>query len=73
VVINRHRQGLLGQFLADDILVKLLFDFSRGRDALLGGQRPALDVAPENLIGSGNTFITDKNTCCEFLPQKEQI
>jgi hypothetical protein len=62
VIVNRHRQLLLGGFLTDHVLIEELLYFQRLRD-LVGGPGRGLDlVVLEDGIADSNALVADVRT-----------
>ena len=66
MIIDGHGQLLLGDFLADNVLIQKLFDLLRFWELL--SNRGGNDIVSDDLIAHVDTLIADVNcrTCNEF-------
>ena len=62
VVVHRHRQSTLGRLLADDVVVKIGFDFDGGGQiALAFAHCAGRQFVSNDVIAQINAFIANEN------------
>jgi hypothetical protein len=59
VIVDGNRQGTLGQFLADDVLIEDFLDFGRGRDLGDTLRNLALFVFGKDLVAECNALVAN--------------
>ena len=61
MVVDRHREHLLGVLLADDVIVQHLADLVRGRHAVLGLRQRGLVLLADDVHAQFDAFIADEH------------
>jgi len=81
VVVDSHRQDLLGTLLTNDVLVENAADFLRRRELVRAALGLCfLDLFTNDVIAQVDALVADEKegpainlrTSCWLLPQKEQ-
>ena len=62
VVVNRHRELLLGAFLPDNVLIQILFQLQRLGEFMWTAVRLLMPVVLQNGVANGNALVADVRT-----------